>query len=79
MQQYKLTEYSSNSETTGSLWFYSKDEAINFNADIANDNNSKAFQYQANLLRNTEEDGMNGILKNATASVPSKYLSNLWR
>ena len=37
-----LTEYSSNySETTGSLWFYLKDEANNFNADIANNNNFK--------------------------------------
>ena len=36
---YNLIEYSSNySETTGSLWFYSKDEATSFNADIANDN-----------------------------------------
>ena len=30
-----LIEYSSNySETTGSLWFYSKDEATEFNNDI---------------------------------------------
>ena len=30
---YNLVEYSSNySDTTGSLWFYSKDEAANFNA-----------------------------------------------
>ena len=33
---YNLIEYSPNcSETTGNLWFYSKDEATNFNADIA--------------------------------------------
>ena len=32
---YNLIEYSSNySETTRSLWFYSKDEVTNFNADI---------------------------------------------
>ena len=31
---YNLIQYSSNySETTGSLWFYSKDETTNFNAD----------------------------------------------
>ena len=37
---YNLVEYRPNySETTGSLWFYSKVEATNFNADIANDNN----------------------------------------
>ena len=35
---YNLIEYSSNYfETTGSLWFYSKDEATNFNNDTAND------------------------------------------
>ena len=39
MPIYNLTEYSSNySETKGSLWFYSKDEATNFDADIANNN-----------------------------------------
>ena len=32
---YNLREYSSNyTETTGSPWFYSKDEVTNFNADI---------------------------------------------
>ena len=37
---YNLVEYRSNySEITGSLWFYSKVEATNFNEDIANDNN----------------------------------------
>ena len=37
MPMYNLIEYSSNySETTGSLWFYSKDEATNFNNYIAN-------------------------------------------
>ena len=34
---YDLLEYSSNySDKTGSSWFYPKDEAINFNADITN-------------------------------------------
>ena len=54
MAMYKLIEYrSSQSETTGSLWFYSKDEAINFNDNIANNNNFKSFKYQAKLLKNT--------------------------
>ena len=36
MPLYNLLEYSSNySNTTGSLWFYSKDEVTNFDADIA--------------------------------------------
>ena len=75
-----LIEYSTNySETTGSLWFYSKDEATIFNADIANDNNFKFFMYKAESLENTEADGVNGILKIATTAVPLKYLSNFWR
>ena len=75
-----IIEYSFNySETTESLWFYSKDEATNFNADIANDNNFEYFMYKAKLLENTETDGVNGNLKNATIAVPLKYLSNFWR
>ena len=61
---YDLTEYSSNySETTGSLWFYSKDEATDFDTDIANDNNFKFFMYKAKLLGNTEVDGNNGKMQ----------------
>ena len=46
MPMSNLTEYSSNySETTGSLWFYSKDEATNFNAGITNSNDVKSFKY----------------------------------
>ena len=34
---YNLIQYSSNySETSGQLWFYSKDKATNFDADIGN-------------------------------------------
>ena len=40
-------------ETIGRLWFYSKDEATNFNSDIANDNNFKSFEYKGKLLENT--------------------------
>ena len=47
---YNLIEYSSNySDTAGSLWICSKDEAIDFNADIANDDNFKSFKYNAKL------------------------------
>ena len=36
MPIYNLIEYSLNySKTTGKLWFYSKDEATNFNVDNA--------------------------------------------
>ena len=43
MPIYNLIEYSS--ETTGSLWFYFKDEATNFNTDITNDDNFKSLNY----------------------------------
>ena len=84
MPMYNLIEYSSNySEITGSLWFYSKDETTNFNADIANDNNFKSFKYTAKLLGNTvAQPGANaasGILRNPTITVPLKCLSNFWR
>ena len=80
MPMCNLLECSSNySDTTGSLWFYSKDEATNFNADIVNRNNFKFFNYKAKLLGNSEADGNNGILKNATIALPLKYLRNFWR
>ena len=79
MPMYNLIEHNSNySKTTGSLWFYSKDEATDFNADIAN-NNFKSFDYKAKLLGNTEADGNNRIPKNAIIAVLLKYLSNYWR
>ena len=44
MPRYNLIEHNSNySETTGSLWFYSKNEASNFNANTEN-----AFKCKAN-------------------------------
>ena len=77
---YNLIEYSWNySERTGSLWFYSKDNATNFNADVDNNNNFKYFGYKTKLLENIESDNSNAILRNATIAVPWKYLSNFWR
>ena len=52
-------------DTTGNLWFYSKDEEANFNADIM-DNNFKSFKYQAKLLGNTEGNRENRNLRNTT-------------
>ena len=50
MTMYNLIEYSSNhSKTRGNLWFYSKDEAADFTANIVNDNNFKSFKYKAKL------------------------------
>ena len=37
------------------------------------------FKYLAKLLENTEADGRNGILKNATIAVSLEYLNNFWR
>ena len=71
MPMCNLMEYSSNYyQTTGSLWFYSKDGATDFNVDIANTDDFKSFKYKAKLLGNIEADRANGILKNATTAVP---------
>ena len=84
MSMYNLIEYSSNySETTGSLWFYSKDEATDFNAVIVNNNSFKSFEYKTKLLGNTvtqpDPNDASGILKNSAIAVPLKYLSNFQR
>ena len=71
MPMYNLIEYSWNySETTGSSWLYSKDEATNFNADIENTDIFKSFKYKAKLIGNTVSEAANGLLKNATIAVP---------
>ena len=47
-----LIEYISNySETTESLWFYSKYEATNFNTDIANNNKFKSLNIRLNYYK----------------------------
>ena len=84
MPIYNLIEYSSNySENTGTLWFYSKNEATSFNNNSENTDNFKFFKYKTKLLGNTvpqpTPNNANGILKNATIAVPLKYLSNFWR
>ena len=67
MPMYNLIEHNSNfSDTAGSLWFYSKDEATNFNANIADNDNFKSFSYRGRLLQSTLADRNNSILKNAT-------------
>ena len=56
MSMCNLIEYSSNySETTRSLLFYFIDKATNFNADIADNNNSKPLEYKIKLLGNNED------------------------
>ena len=76
MAIYNLIEYSGNySDTSGSLWQFKRDEIIN-NADVTNDNNVPSFKYKANLIGNTEN---NGIKNGVKIAVPLKYLSNFWR
>ena len=76
MAIYNLLEYSSNySDTACSLWFYSKDEATNFNANIEDTNTFKSFSYKTKLVESTVDDGDNGIRKNVTIAVSLKYLS----
>ena len=53
---------------TGRLWFYYKDKATTFDANVAN-NNFKSFEYEAILLQNTVADGNNTILKNVTIAI----------
>ena len=61
------------------MHFFPKNEATNFSVDVANDNNFKSFKYKAKLLRNTEADNANGILKNAKITASLKNSSNFWR
>ena len=74
MLMYNLLEYiSSYSDTAGSVWFYSKDKATNFNADVADTNDFKSFKHKAKLLGKTEANGANGILKSnnsCTIKIP---------
>ena len=54
MPIFNVIEYNSNySEATGSLWFYSKDGATNFNNDIENTDDFTYFKYKAKFLGNT--------------------------
>ena len=55
MSIYNFLEYSSNySDTTRSLLFYSKDEATNFNNDIADTTDFKALKYKTKIMGETE-------------------------
>ena len=68
---HNLLECSSNySDTIGSLWFYSKNEATNFDNGIGNTCTFKSFKvksYKVKLLENTAaqpaSDQENGIVK----------------
>ena len=79
MPMYNLIEYSDNySDTSGSLWNFKRDEIIN-NADVTNDNNAPSFKYKANIIGNTDANGVSRKKENVKIAVPLKYLSNFWR
>ena len=72
---YNLLGYSSTySGRTSSLWFYSKDESINFNGDIAGGNNFKCLSHKAKVLTNIVADGDHRTQE----MQPLKYLSIFW-
>ena len=75
MPIYNLIEYSDNySDTSGSLWNFKRDE-IEGDVDFTVDN-VLSFKYKANLIGNTEN---NGIKNGVKIAIPLKYLSNFWR
>ena len=81
MSMYNFLEYSSNySDTTGSLWFYSKGEANSFNANIVHNVAFKSSVYKTKLVGETEAqpapNNNNGVLKTAKSAVSLKFLSN---
>ena len=43
---------------------------------MTNDDNTPSFKYKANIIGNTEN---NGIKNGVKIAVPLKYLSNFWR
>ena len=56
MPMYNLLKCCSNySDAICSLWFYLKDEATNFNANILINSNSKSFKYKTISMRNLNE------------------------
>ena len=68
MSMCNVIEYSSNySETTRSLWLYTKDEVSDFKNNVANTNDFKSFKYKTKLLGNTvaqpDPNQANGILQ----------------
>ena len=67
---YNLLEYNSNyTDTRDSSWFYSKDEAANFNVDIASNDDFILFKFKPKLLGDTEIDGANGIFFNSCCVI----------
>ena len=79
MQMYSLLEQISNYfDTTGSLWFYSKDEPNEFNVHFENNAIFTSFKCKAKLMGSIA--AANGILENATITVQLKHFNcYFWR
>ena len=78
MSMYNLLEYSfSYFDTAGSLWFYCKVEATNFNNDIRYNNAFKSFKYIAKLLE-TQLLNLTQIKLMANYKI-QQLKSNFWR
>ena len=64
------------------FWFYSKDEATIFYANIQNFNDFTSFEYKAKLLGNRvaqiDPNQTDQILENFAIAVSIKYLNNFW-
>ena len=80
MSIYNLIEYyDNNSDTSGSLWQFKKDEVPANSADLTIDN-AESFKYKAALVGKTanHNNGKSSV-KDTKIVVPLKYLSNFWR
>ena len=68
---YNLIECSSNySKTAGSLWFYFKDEADNFDNDIENAVGFNSFLFKAKILENKDDQPTpNEVLKKEVLKI----------
>ena len=78
MSMYNLIEYSDNySDTSGSLWYFKRDEQNMNNGDPANVTkaDSSSFKYKSSFFKTLEDDD-NGVFKNVKIAVPLKYLIN---
>ena len=75
MPMYSLMEYIDNySDTSGGLWNFKRDEVIN-NADVTNDNNNApSFKYKANIIGDTDANGVSRKKENVKIAVPFKLL-----
>ena len=84
MPMYNLIECFDNSDTSGSLWQFKRDEPPANNVDLNINNgvfHSQSFRYKAalvgkmtNAVNNTDSS-----VKNTKIVLPLKYLSSFWR